>query len=239
MNQPRKTTRANLEVKRPLYRALSFIAALSFILAALSWTTFERAQSTYSFQPYADLTAETPPTVPLPPPPPLPEKPMAPLYVEGLPPLPGPDDDIPDPDDLFIQDVPFLDEFPDDWDDEWYTTNKVLNYAELMPAFGSCLDLPAEERNACAFQSIGQVFRSCLKYPAEAARKGISGTVHVYFVVGVHGEIDSARIVQAAHPLLDAEVLRALECLPRFEPGSQNGKKVAVGYTMPAEFTLR
>lgn len=239
MNPTRKTNKANLEVKRPFYRALSFIAALSFILAALSWTTFERAQSAYSFEPYADLSSETPPVAPLPPPPPLPEKPSVPLFMEGLPPLPGPDDNLPDLDDLFFQDVPMPDDLPDDWDEGWNTSPKVLNYAELMPAFGSCLGLPAEERNQCAFQSIGQVFRSCLKYPSEASRKGISGTVHVYFVVGIQGEIDSARIVKSAHPLLDAEVLRALECLPRFEPGSQNGNKVAVGYTMPAEFTLR
>jgi len=77
-----------------------------------------------------------------------------------------------------------------------------------------------------------------IKYPAKAAKEGIVGRVYVGFVVNKKGEIEDIKIMRGASPLLDAEALRVIGTMPKWEPGSQNGKIVKVSYTVPINFAL-
>jgi TonB family protein len=54
--------------------------------------------------------------------------------------------------------------------------------------------------------------------------------VFVKFVVGKQGQIESAELVQATNPVIDAAVLAAVQQLPPFQPGRQGGQLVRVSF---------
>jgi TonB family protein len=78
-----------------------------------------------------------------------------------------------------------------------------------------------------------------IKYPESAKTAGIQGKVFIGFVVEADGSVGRARILKGVDPDLDAEALRVVRLLPRFEPGRNEGRVVAVCYTVPIAFTLR
>lgn len=75
-----------------------------------------------------------------------------------------------------------------------------------------------------------------IKYPAEAAKNNIQGRVIVQFVVGSDGTVGGAKIMRGVDPLLDQEALRVINAMPKWTPGKQDGKPVAVKYTIPVTF---
>lgn len=75
-----------------------------------------------------------------------------------------------------------------------------------------------------------------IKYPAEAAKQGIEGRVIVQFVVGSDGTVSNVKLMRPVNPLLDQEALRVVTAMPKWTPGKQDGKPVAVKYTIPVTF---
>ncbi len=67
-----------------------------------------------------------------------------------------------------------------------------------------------------------------LKYPSEASAAHIDGQVVYEFLVGYDGSVQEVRIVQGAHPALDAEVLRVVKKAPKWKPGKVDGHPVRV-----------
>ena len=80
---------------------------------------------------------------------------------------------------------------------------------------------------------------SQLKYPDQAKKDEIQGRVTLQFTVGADGVVRNVRVLRSAHELLDAEALRVVSASPKWEPGLQEGKPVAVTYTFPVIFQLR
>ena len=84
-----------------------------------------------------------------------------------------------------------------------------------------------------------QFIRSNLRYPVEAAEKGIMGKVIVHFVVNADGIISNIKVVFGVNRYLDAEALRVVRKMPRWKPGRQKGKAVRVSYTVPITFKVQ
>jgi TonB family protein len=78
-----------------------------------------------------------------------------------------------------------------------------------------------------------------IRYPEQAKKEGITGTVFVSFVVNSTGKVVKINVEKSAHPLLDAEALRALGEMPQWKPGAQKGKNVDVRMTVPVKFSLK
>ena len=78
-----------------------------------------------------------------------------------------------------------------------------------------------------------------IKYPANAAKNDIEGRVIVQFVVEKDGQIGEVKVVRSVDEELDAEAVRVVKALPKFTPGRQDGKAVAVWYTLPISFKLQ
>ena len=72
--------------------------------------------------------------------------------------------------------------------------------------------------------------------PEYTLRNRISGTVLVEFVVEKDGTVDNAKIKLSVFPLLDNEALRGMTKLPKWKPGTHEGKPVRCFFQVPITF---
>lgn len=77
-----------------------------------------------------------------------------------------------------------------------------------------------------------------LRYPESAQNAGIEGLVVVNFIVGADGEVKEPSIAKSAGTALDREAMRIVISMPKWTPGSENGKPVDVRYTLPVNFRI-
>lgn len=77
------------------------------------------------------------------------------------------------------------------------------------------------------------------RYPEEAKDAGILGRVLIGFIVETNGSIDGVTVLRPVHPLLDAEAVRVISAMPRWEPGMNKGKPISVKYHLPILFQLK
>lgn len=87
-------------------------------------------------------------------------------------------------------------------------------------------------------QAMIEFLSSNVRYPEKAAKNNIQGRVLVRFVVEKTGEISNIEVVRSVDEELDAEAIRVIKSMPNFTPGRQDGKPVAVWYTLPLIFKL-
>lgn len=77
-----------------------------------------------------------------------------------------------------------------------------------------------------------------VKYPKEAIDKKIAGRVFVNFVVDTDGSIIDAKIERGIGGGCDEEALRVVNAMPKWKPGTMDGKPVKVRYMLPVVFKL-
>ena len=78
-----------------------------------------------------------------------------------------------------------------------------------------------------------------VKYPAEARDKHVQGRVILTFIVEKDGSISNVRVARPVDPSLDAEAIRVVQSMPKWEPAKQRGQAVRVRYTVPIQFRLQ
>jgi TonB family protein len=76
-------------------------------------------------------------------------------------------------------------------------------------------------------------------YPDAAKAIGTQGKVIVRFCITSKGNVSSCEIVKGVSPDLDAEAIRVVNTLTKFEPGKVDGKPVSVWYMVPITFALK
>ena len=82
------------------------------------------------------------------------------------------------------------------------------------------------------------LFQAKPEYSQIARMSGLEGTVIVKVLVGPQGEVQTAQIMQGAHPLLNQAAVRAAyKC--RFQPGTQRHVPVRAWMAVPYRFRLR
>jgi TonB family protein len=88
--------------------------------------------------------------------------------------------------------------------------------------------------------SLNDYLSSNIKYPETEKKKGITGIVYVTFVVEKDGSISGVRVLRGVPngPNLDAEAVRVISSMPKWQPGMQDGKPVRVQFNIPIHFTL-
>ena len=112
-------------------------------------------------------------------------------------------------------------------DAEPQSDNKVYNSVEQMPRF------PGGEAGLMRY------LQENIKYPPEAAKNDIEGRVIVQFIIDKTGQVGEVKVVRPISEELDAEAVRVVKTLPKFEPGRQDGEAVSVWYTLPISFKLQ
>lgn len=79
-------------------------------------------------------------------------------------------------------------------------------------------------------------FHANFKYPPELAETCFQGRVVVSFLVDKTGRVAEVKVLRSIHELLDREVVRVCESLPRFEPARKDGEAIDFWYTLPISF---
>ena len=78
-----------------------------------------------------------------------------------------------------------------------------------------------------------------IKYPIDAQKSKTQGRVVVQITIDKEGRVTNPKIVQSVSPSLDAEAIRVVTGMPRWESGKNKGEAVAVQYTLPINFKLQ
>jgi protein TonB len=116
-----------------------------------------------------------------------------------------------------------------------------LIIAEIMPRFPGCEDraMSKDERKACSDQALLDFIYARLEYPAVALENGITGKVIVRFVVEKDGSITNMQVVRDIGGGCGQAVLEVVEMMPKWIPGSQQGRKVRVLFNLPVRFQAK
>uniref|UniRef100_UPI0040488C8C TonB family protein n=1 Tax=Algoriphagus sp. TaxID=1872435 RepID=UPI0040488C8C len=77
-----------------------------------------------------------------------------------------------------------------------------------------------------------------LKYPTQARRMGVEGTVIVVFVINTDGSIQDVEVLRGIGGGCDEEAVKVVTNAPKWEPGNQRGKPVRTRMRLPIRFKL-
>ena len=103
----------------------------------------------------------------------------------------------------------------------------VFNVVEEMPKFPG------------GTAGLMQYLAKSIKYPTISQKNKEQGRVIVKMVIDKTGGLSNIKIVHSVSPSLDAEAIRVVSNMPKWEPGQQRGQAVAVEYTLPIVFRLQ
>ena len=107
------------------------------------------------------------------------------------------------------------------------TTVKPYDFVEVMPKFPGG---PSAMMN---------FIKDNLVYPVEAQEEGKQGRVTVKFVVAETGDIEDVTVVRGINPAIDQAAIEIIKKMPKWTPGQQGGKNVAVNFNIPIVFKLK
>ncbi len=77
-----------------------------------------------------------------------------------------------------------------------------------------------------------------IHYPLDAIESGIQGTVYIQFIVEKDGSVTNAKVIRGVSPSIDKAALKAVKQMPKWKPGTQDGKAVRAQFNMPVKFML-
>jgi len=221
----KKNPEADLEKKRPMRVLAGMVVALSFVLIAFEWKTFDEIKGDLGTLKTENVEEEIIPITEQeakPPPPPPPPAPIIEIV----------EDDV-EVEEVEIQDVEAdqttVVEAPP-------VIEEVHEVEEAEPDFFTIVEeMPAYPGGDAALMAFLQ---KNIKYPQIAKENGISGVVYVSFIVDKSGKVTEVKVVRGVDSFLDKEAIRVVSSLSGYSPGKQRGKPVPVQFTLPIRFQL-
>lgn len=77
-----------------------------------------------------------------------------------------------------------------------------------------------------------------IRYPKDAQDDDVQGRSMVRFVVEIDGSISNVEIAKRNDPALDAEAIRVVQNIPKWDPGKNGDQPVRSYFTLPINFRL-
>ena len=215
--EPKKNPEISLEKKKGLFFQIGLVITLVIVLGAFEWKSYEKVEYNLGQLNLDDMEEEIIPITkqeekPPPPPPPPPE------VIEII------EDDEEIENEAEVEDTESDEDVEIEIEEE--DDEEFFMVVENMPEFpGGDLGLM-------------KYIQKNVKYPAIAKEYNITGKVYVSFIVDRSGSVTNVKIVRGVDKNLDAEAMRVVKSLPKYNPGKQRGKAVRVMFTIPINFTL-
>jgi len=102
----------------------------------------------------------------------------------------------------------------------------VLTIVQVMPKFPG---------------NVSEYLSNKIHYPEYERKKNITGTVYINFIVEKDGSVSNVRVLKGVPNGLglDNEAVRVVSGMPKWTPGTQNGRPVRVSYNIPIRFALQ
>lgn len=215
----KKTDKANLRTKYPIYVQIGLVVALVILIGAfrVNFTPENDFQVVQVEQEIVQMEEiQQTKQIEKPPPPP---KPPVPVEV--------PDDEVLEDEDLDLDVSLELDEEiinlpPPPAEEEVEEEPEIFMIVEDMPEL---------------IGGLGSI-QSKIKYPEIAKKAGVEGRVFVQFVVNTDGSVVDPVVVRGIGAGCDEEAVRAVS-QAKFKPGRQRGKPVPVKMSLPITFKLK
>ena len=79
-------------------------------------------------------------------------------------------------------------------------------------------------------------FAENVVYPEEALKQDIQGCVRISATIDKDGSVKNVEVAESVHPLLDAEAVRVVKQMPKWNPEMMDGKPMSVCQTIPVVF---
>ena len=225
----KKSDRADLQNKRVLFTEIGCIVALALVYFGLEYSS---AKTNTALLEEIDMMAEMEEMIPITfdTPPPPPEMPKIPVLSDQI--------DIVD-DDIEIEEivinledhkdlgVEIIDYIPVEEED---VTEETLPFVmvEQKPKF-----------NGGDANEFSKWVNSRLQYPQICIENGRQGRVTISFTIKTDGTLSDVKVLRGVDPALDQEAVRVVKSSPKWTPGKQRDRAVAVSYTFPVIFQLR
>jgi protein TonB len=225
----KKTEKASLENKKLLFVEIGLVISLLVTFLAFEWKQEEISVS--NLEDTTEIEAEEeiiPITQDTPPPPPAEVK------------------------------IPILSDQIDIVDDNIELENTVMNLeddANLGVEIQDYVEVVEEkvEEEAIPFQLVEEKpsfnggdantftkwVMERIVYPEIARENGVQGRVTLQFTVEKDGRVTKVKVLRGVDPQLDKEAVRVVSMSPKWKPGKQRDRAVAVTYTFPVQFALR
>lgn len=226
--EKKKNERADLQNKRLLFTEIGCILALAVVYFGFEYTTaevrtaaLEDAGTIVEVEDMIPITFDTPP-----PPPALPQIVLSDIL------------DIVD-DDIEVNDEHIL--LPDDFD----APVLITDCFEIVEEEAEEETLPfilVEEKpkfNGKDANEFSRWVNQRLDYPQVCIENGVQGRVTLEFTIRADGSLSDIKVLRGVDPALDSEAVRVVQSSPKWTPGRQRDRAVAVTYTFPVIFRLR
>ena len=223
--EAKKTPSADLTRKSGMFLNLGLAVAVAATLAAFEWKSYDDGslkdlgQVTDNFEELLDIPiTEQPP----PPPPPPVEQPI----IEEIP------DEVENEDKIEVN-------FDVDVKETTVIKEIVIKEAPVVEKADQIFDVVETQPNPPGGMSGWNAYLSKnLKYPTQARRMGIEGTVIVVFVVNTDGSIQDVEVLRGIGGGCDEEAVKVVSEAPKWEPGKQRGRPVRTRMRLPIRFKL-
>jgi len=223
--ETKKNPKKDLNRQMTLFLQIGLVFALTVVLVAFEWRTYEKNEFTLvssgAVQIDEEMVQITQQEQPLEPP-----KPVSPTTFEITDDTAAIQDEInidievrPDqPAPAYVPVIPEVEPEP--------IEEKIFTFVEEYPEF------PGGDK------ALREFILNNLNYPEIARKTGITGTVYVQFVVEKDGSISDVKVVRGIGGGCDEEAVRVVKSMPKWKPGKQRGQPVRVYFTLPIEFKL-
>lgn len=223
--EAKKTPSADLTKKTGMFLNLGLAVAVGLTLAAFEWKSFDDGalkdlgMTDDNFEELLDIPiTEQPP----PPPPPPVEQPI----IQEI------------PDEVEIEEKIEVN-FDVDVKEETVIKEVVIAEAPVEEKADEIFDVvETQPQPPGGMSGWNQYLSKNLKYPTQARRMGIEGTVIVVFVINTDGSIQDVEVLRGIGGGCDEEAVKVVQEAPNWEPGKQRGRPVRTRMRLPIRFKL-
>lgn len=218
----KKSYKANIEKNRSVFLKIGVILSLSFLLLAFEYKSVNTIEHfTFDNNYLGEVEKDMINVRIKPPEPPKPKiieiKNIVPDNVEIEKELEIPESEISEEDGIELPEL-------------------EIEIEDKLPFFG--YEIQVQPEFPGGEEELDKFIKQNIKYPINCKENEIGGKVIVRFVVSKTGKVKNVEIAKHSDRELENEVIRVINLMPRWKPGTQNSKPVNVYFHLPIKFNI-